>query len=95
MRKNSVVDKPVQHTIDNTSSSPVQVKQLSPDSLSQCSIHSCGSAGSSRSLPVTIPYTDQLTGFPFSRQTSDPGIGSYSTPPEELSPTQVQCIYMA
>ena len=87
MRKNGVVNGSI-HPSRDTSSSPIEVKQSSPSSLSQCSSQSCGSAGSAKSLPVTIPAQEQLS-FPFTRQTSDPGLLGYSSPTEDNSPTQV------
>ncbi|CAI8037945.1 Grainyhead-like protein 1 homolog [Geodia barretti] len=86
MRKNGVVNGSI-HPSRDTSSSPIEVKQSSPSSLSQCSSQSCGSAGSAKSLPVTIPAQEQLS-FPFTRQTSDPGLLGYSSPTEDNSPTQ-------
>jgi transcription factor CP2-like protein len=84
MRKNGVLNRPI-HPSRETSSSPIEVKQSSPDSLSQCSSQS--SAGSAKSLPVTIPAQEQL-GFLFTRQTSDPGLVGCSSPSEDNSPTQ-------
>lgn len=71
----------------NTSSSPpAQAKQLSPDTLSQCSSQASSSCsrGSTHSLPVTIAVQEQLN-FPFSRQASDPGLAGagYRTPPSD------------
>ena len=91
MRKTGVLERPFHPNRDNASS-PVRVKQKSPDSLSQCSGQSCGSAGSAKSLPVTIPAQEELS-FPFTRQSSDPGlVAGFSSPPEHHSPTEVRYV---
>ena len=87
MRKNGALMRSSERR-EHVASSPVQVKQQqpSPDSISQCSSQSVGSAESARSLPITIPTHHDPLGYTFSRQASDPGLVNYDTPPEEHSP---------
>ena len=88
LRIDSPKEKRVHHSTlyplkEEKGSPPSRSKQHSPDTISHSST-STGSIGSIDSSPTSIPAPS--TGYPLSRQASDPGVNSYQSPPKSTSP---------